>query len=80
MSGSKTTEALTVHRKAKLTVLGRRLLVERIELEGWRIAHAAEMTGVSRQTAAEWVRRYRAEGLAGLEDRSSRPRRKVVAV
>jgi transposase InsO family protein len=64
-----------MHRTAKLTVFGRRLLVERIELEGWPIAHAAAMTGVSRQTAAKWVRRYRAEGLAGLEDRSSRPHR-----
>ena len=62
-----------MHRRAKLTVFGRRLLVERIELEGWPIAHAAEMTGVSRQTATKWVRRYRSEGLAGLEDRSSRP-------
>jgi len=64
-----------VHRKAKLTVFGRRLLVDRIELEGWPIAHAAAMTGVSRQTATKWVRRYRAEGPDGLEDRSSRPRR-----
>lgn len=64
-----------MHRRAKLTVFGRRLLVERIELEGWPIAHAAAMTGVSRQTATKWVRRYRAEGLNGLEDRSSRPRR-----
>ena len=64
-----------MHRRAKLTVFGRRLLVERIELEGWPIAHAAAMTGVSRQTATKWVRRYRTEGLAGLEDRSSRPRR-----
>jgi transposase InsO family protein len=63
-----------MHRKAKLTVFGRRLLVERIEVEGWPVAHAAAMTGVSRQTATKWVRRYRAEGLAGLEDRSSRPR------
>ena len=64
-----------MHRKAKLTVFGRRLLVERIELEGWPIAHAAAMTGVSRQTATKWVRRYRTEGLVGLEDRSSRPHR-----
>lgn len=64
-----------MHRRAKLTVFGRRLLVERIEIEGWPIAHAAAMTGVSRQTATKWVRRYRAAGLAGLEDRSSRPHR-----
>ena len=65
-----------MHRTAKLTVFGRRLLVERIEREGWPIAHAAAMTGVSRQTATKWVRRYRVEGLAGLEDRSSRPARR----
>jgi hypothetical protein len=64
-----------MHRTAKLTVFGRRLLVERIEIEGWPVAHAAAMTGVSRQTATNRVRRYRAEGPDGLEDRSSRPRR-----
>src|SRR6266508_6121800 len=67
--------ALKVHRRAKLRVFGRRQLVERIELEGWPIAHAAAMTRVSRQTATKWVRRYQAEGPDGLEDRSSRPRR-----
>ena len=30
---------------------------------------------LSRQAAGKWVRRYREEGLAGLRDRSSRPRR-----
>lgn len=30
--------------------------------------------GVSRETAYRWLRRWRAEGPAGLEDRSSRPR------
>ena len=64
-----------VHRRAKLTVFGRRLLVERIEIEGWPVAHAAAMTGVSRQTATKWIRRYRTAGLDGLEDRSSRPHR-----
>lgn len=63
------------HRKAKLTVFGRRLLAERVEVEGWSTAKAAEMAGVSRQTATKWVQRYRAAGLAGLEDHSSAPRR-----
>lgn len=63
------------HRRAKLTVFGRRLLAERVELEGWSIAKAAEMAGVSRQTATKWVHRYRVDGLAGLEDHSSAPRR-----
>jgi transposase InsO family protein len=56
-------------------VFGRQLLVTRVELEGWSMAKAAEAQGVSRQTAHKWVARYRAEGWAGLEDRSSRPHR-----
>src|SRR5687768_9063014 len=31
--------------------------------------------GISRDRAYVWWRRYQAEGIAGLEDRSSRPRR-----
>jgi transposase InsO family protein len=68
-------EALVAHRTARLNVFGRRLLVTRIELDGWPAARAAEAQGVSRTTAHKWIRRYRAEGWAGLEDRSSRPRR-----
>ena len=62
------------HRKAKLTVLGRQLLVDRIVVDGMAVAHAADMVGVSRQTAWKWLRRYEAEGVTGLEDRTSRPR------
>jgi len=68
-------EALVAHRKAKLTPLGRLLLVERIERLGWPVRVAAESMGVSAQTAYKWLRRFRAEGWAGLEDRTSRPRR-----
>ena len=67
-------EALVAHRRAKLTVLGRQLLVDRILVDGMAVAHAADMVGVSRQTAWKWLRRFEAEGRAGLEDRSSRPR------
>jgi transposase InsO family protein len=63
------------HARAKLTVLGRRLLVERVMVDGWRPADAAKAMGVSRQTAYKWLRRFRDEGLPGLEDRSSAPRR-----
>jgi transposase InsO family protein len=61
-----------LHRTAKLTPFGRRLLVDRVLVEGWPAATAAEMLGVSRATAYKWLRRYRAEGVDGLEDRSSR--------
>jgi transposase InsO family protein len=39
------------------------------------VAHAARAMGVSRQCAHRWLRRFDAEGVAGLEDRSSRPYR-----
>ena len=35
------------HRRAKLTVFGRQLLVDRIEVEGWAIARAAAAAGVA---------------------------------
>ncbi|OJY41566.1 IS481 family transposase [Pseudonocardia sp. 73-21] len=60
------------HRNARTTVFARRLMVER-HLAGWPQARIAEQLGVSRPTVAKWIGRYRAEGWAGLEDRSSRP-------
>ena len=63
-----------VHANARLTPRGRWLLVERVEVHGRPVAHVAREMGVSRQCAHRWVRRYREHGLAGLEDRSSRPR------
>src|SRR3954465_11778661 len=63
-----------MHRNARLTPAGRLLLCQRIE-GGWPVAQAAESMGISRDRAYVWWRRYQAEGVAGLEDRSSRPRR-----
>ncbi|HUP55395.1 MAG TPA: IS481 family transposase [Methylomirabilota bacterium] len=63
------------HPKARLNVLGRELLVTRVTVMGWPAATAADAQGVSRATAYKWVRRFRAEGSAGLADRSSRPHR-----
>ncbi|MER6467091.1 IS481 family transposase, partial [Streptomyces sp. NPDC001228] len=61
------------HRNARLTVHGRRILIERV-LSGRPVAHVAAEMGISRPTAHKWVRRWQAEGDAGLHDRSSRPR------
>jgi transposase InsO family protein len=63
------------HPKARLTVVGRRLLVSRVEELGWPVAQAAEAMGISRATGYKWVRRFRTEGWPGLADRSSRPLR-----
>ncbi|QDY79758.1 IS481 family transposase [Streptomyces qinzhouensis] len=60
------------HRNVRLTVHGRRILVERV-LAGRPVAHVAAEMGISRPTAHKWVRRWRAEGDSGLADRSSRP-------
>lgn len=64
------------HASAKLTLHGRRLIIQRRE-EGWTQAEVAESLGVSRSTVAKYVRRFREEGDAGLADRSSRARRLV---
>ena len=63
-----------MHRNAPLTPQGRLRLCQMIE-EGWTIASSAESMRISRQTAHKWWGRYLESGVAGLEDRSSRPRR-----
>ncbi len=63
---------MNVHKNARLTPLGRERLVGMIE-GGMPFSQAASVCGVSAKTAAKWYRRFRAEGLAGLRDRSSRP-------
>jgi len=62
------------HANARLSPIGRRLLVDRIERDGWTVRRAAESAGISERTARKWLARFRAEGEAGLVDRSSAPR------
>ena len=63
------------HRRARLNVFGRQLLVMRVAEDGWTVVEAARAAGVSRATGYKWLARYRSEGPEGLEDRSSRPHR-----
>jgi transposase len=63
------------HARAKLTVAGRLLLVERVLELGWTVTMAADAQGCSAATGYKWIRRFRAEGHEGLNDRSSRPHR-----
>lgn len=65
-------EVLVFHGSARLTVHGRRLIVQRHQA-GWRQAHIAAAMGVSRKCVKTWVERYAAEGEDGLKTRSSRP-------
>jgi len=62
------------HANARTTVYARKLIVARV-LAGHRPGEVAKQLGISRQTVYKWVRRWRAEGAAGLLDRSSRPHR-----
>ena len=61
------------HANARLSPIGRRLLVDRIERDGWTVRRAAESAGISERTARKWLARFRAEGAVGLMDRSSAP-------
>jgi transposase InsO family protein len=62
------------HQNARMTPLGRAEMVRRIVEEGRPVAQVAAGFGVSERTARKWLARYRKEGAAGLENRSSRPK------
>jgi transposase InsO family protein len=66
---------MKVHANARTCPNSRRLLVDRIEEQGWSLTKAAEAAGVSDRTARKWLARWRAEGERGLRDRSSAPKR-----
>lgn len=65
---------MKLHANARTCPKSRRLLVDRLE-GGWSLTEAAEAAGVSERTAGKWLARWRADGEAGLLDRSSAPRR-----
>jgi transposase InsO family protein len=66
---------MRLHGNARTCVHSRLLIVQRVCEQGWTVAAAAEAAGVSERTAFKWLARYRAEGRAGLDDRSSAPER-----
>jgi transposase InsO family protein len=66
---------MKLHGNAALSLKKRKLLVSRGLDENWSLTEAAAAAEVSERTAGKWVRRFEAEGPAGLLDRSSAPRR-----
>jgi transposase InsO family protein len=62
------------HHHAVLTVRGREHLAKSVVEGRLSLREAAAERGLSRQSAGKWVKRYREVGVAGLRDRSSRPR------
>lgn len=63
------------HHHARLTIHRREELAETVIQGRLSLKEAAAEFKLSRQSAAKWVRRFRAEGRPGLRDHSSRPRR-----
>jgi transposase InsO family protein len=62
------------HANAALTPRARLRLARLIVDDGWPPSVAAKMFMVSSVTARKWAARFRAEGVSGMQDRSSRPR------
>jgi transposase InsO family protein len=65
---------MNMHKNARMTPIGRERLVRAV-LSGQTPEAAAHAAGVCPRTARKWVARFKAEGRAGLMDRSSRPKR-----
>ena len=61
------------HHHARLTIYRREQLAKSVVEGRLSLREAAAECRLSRQSAAKWVRRYRESGVAGLQDRSSRP-------
>jgi transposase InsO family protein len=61
------------HKNARLTPKGREAMVRSVIEGGLTKAVAAGQFNTTAKTVAKWVERFRAEGVDGLRDRSSRP-------
>jgi transposase InsO family protein len=65
---------MDIHKNARLTRHGRERTVHQV-LSGQTPKAVALAAGVCPRTVHKWVARFEAEGVEGLKDRSSRPRR-----
>ncbi len=65
---------MNMHQNARLTPRGRERIVRQVA-SGQTPKAVGIAAGVCPRTVRKWVERYRREGLAGLNDRSSRPHR-----
>jgi transposase InsO family protein len=64
---------MDTHKNARLTPKGREDMVRAVVDCGLSHAGAARRFNTTPKTVAKWVNRFRAEGVEGLRDRSSRP-------
>ena len=68
-------QSMPQHRNARLTPRHRRNMVDCVLVRGWSVTATAERFQVDAKTVRKWCARFRAEGVEGLNDRSSRPHR-----
>jgi transposase InsO family protein len=66
-------DRMNTHDNARLTPKGREDMVRAVVDRGLSKAAAARRFNTTSKTVAKWVARYKAEGVVGLRDRSSRP-------
>src|SRR5258708_39184424 len=64
---------MDTHKNARLTPKGREEMVRAVVDGGLNGAAAARKYNTTAKTVAKWVERFRADGVDGLRDRSSRP-------
>ncbi len=65
---------MNVHKNTRLTPRGRERIIQQVA-SGQTSVAVAEAAGVCQRTIRKGIDRYQREGLAGLQDRSSRPHR-----
>ena len=63
---------MDIHSNARTCPNSRATIVDHVRARAWCSDQAVAM-GVSVRTGYKWWQRFREQGLAGLEDRSSRP-------
>jgi transposase InsO family protein len=64
---------MDTHKNARLTPKGREEMVRAVVERGMTEAAAARQFNTTPKTVKKWVGRFRAEGVEGLRDRSSKP-------
>lgn len=64
---------MNIHNNARLTPKGREVMVRDVTDQGLSNAEAARCHHTTPKTVGKWVKRFRAHGVHGLQDRSSRP-------
>src|ERR1700676_1118227 len=66
-------DQMNSHKNAPLTPKGREAMLRSVTEGGLSQAAAARQFNITPKIVAKWVERFRAEGVDGLQDRSSRP-------